>query len=350
MNTICIVQLDHNERMHKMKKKTIITLVGWIISIALIFSLFAHMNLDTMWKNLIKAKWAWLIIAALINLLVVGIKAYRWQLIMDPQRKNGQTRRSSYWLVLKATLLGLAGNNLLPVRGGDWLKIYILGNWVGKSKASLASMTGLEKMFEGITILVLFGFFSLIALFPGQNHHTFPIWVKTGSMIVSLAVAASLLICISLLYYHKININNHKSGKISKFIRKLGSGMDVLSRKKVLTGTILISLTTSLLQILTLWACQKAFDIHFTLWVPTIVFIAINLAIVIPSAPSNIGPFETAAVLTYTWIGLKTETAFNIALMYHAVQFLPVTIFGMILYWKNGFAHSSASKVRRNYC
>jgi hypothetical protein len=41
-----------------------------------------------------------------------------------------------------------------------------------------------------------------------------------------------------------------------------------------------------------------------------------------------------AAVLAYSWIGVNAETAFSIAISYHAVQFAPVTVIGAIMYLK----------------
>jgi hypothetical protein len=96
--------------------------------------------------------------------------------------------------------------------------------------------------------------------------------------------------------------------------------------------TLLLSLALCLMQIETIRLCQLAFGQHLDLWVPAIVFVAINLAIVVPSAPSGVGPFEVAAVLAYTWLHVNAETAFAIALCYHLVQFVPVTAIGLALY------------------
>jgi len=205
------------------------------------------------------------------------------------------------------------------------------------SKASLASVTALDKISDGISILLLFGLFALYAVLLGQ-HHTYPTWVKTGSIIVSIVIIVSLGICAGLLIYHKRTRKKTELGQIATLIQKLGAGMNMLSRKKIVLATILISLVSSLLQILTIWMCQMAFNIDMAPWIPAVIFIAINLAIIIPSAPSGIGPFEAAGVLAYTWIGLKTETAFNISFMYHAVQFIPVTLIGMSFYFKSGLA------------
>jgi uncharacterized protein (TIRG00374 family) len=123
-----------------------------------------------------------------------------------------------------------------------------------------------------------------------------------------------------------------RRGKISQLIYQLGAGMSIMEEKGRFGATLILSFIVALLQIVTLFMVQKAFGIMLPIWVPVLVYVAINLAIIIPSAPSSIGPFEVAAVLAYTWQGLTKEVAFNIAFIYHVVQVLPVTALGAYYY------------------
>ena len=340
-----------------MKKKAALTIIGWLISIVCLWSLFSRMNFHALWDGFLSAKWGWLLLAALINLAVMAVKAVRWQMIMEPgmslraERSNPadnmgllrpSPRNDGYWTILKAAFIGCAGNNVLPARGGDWLRIYLLGKWAGASKASLASVTGLDKLFDGVSILVLFGLFSFHSVGLGRGGQSFPEWVRHGTIVVSIVIAASLAVCYMLLIHHRRTNGTENLGPVRKLAKNLGAGMDMLANHKLVAKSIVVSLVSTLLQIVTIWCCQQAFDVHFNLWIAAVVFIAINLAIVIPSAPSGVGPFEAAAVLTYTWLHLKTETAFNIALMYHAVQFFPVTILGFLFYFKTKGRHCEA--------
>lgn len=302
-------------------KKTTITILGWVISGVLIASLFASMDFKALTKSLKDAQWSYLALATLINLFVMGVKALRWQIIMVPgllSRKEKlksdfvQTDAESlhtscsivmtYWTILQTAFIGMAGNNILPARGGDWFRIYLLGKWSGMSKAALASVTGLDKLFDGVAILTLFALLSLHSFHFGRDIPALPNWVEDGAMIISMVIAASLVISFALLYHHRKTHHKESGGRISKLIKNLGSGMDILSKKRLVAWTIIVSLASTFLQIITLWTCQQAFHVEFNLWITAIVFIAINLAIIIPSAPSGVGPFEAAAVLTLSLI------------------------------------------------
>ena len=303
-------------------KRTALTALGWLVSVALIAILATKLDFALLWKELAKAGWGWLFLAASVNIGVIALKALRWKWMMAPAAK------SPYGGIFRATMIGLAGNNLLPARGGDWYKIYLLGKWAGVTKAALASITGLDKLFDGLAILILFGLLSF--------HSRFPEWVRQGTTIVSIVIAVSLLICVALLVHHRRIPEDAAGelGRISRLAKNLGSGMAMLASRNLVISTILISIMICLAQVGTIWCCQIAFGQRLDIWVPALVYVAINLAIIVPSAPSGVGPFEVAAVLAYTWLGVGKEIAFNIALFYHAVQFLPVTAIGLVFYLK----------------
>lgn len=314
-------------------KKLTLTILGWIISAGLIFGLAARLDWHTTWDVFTTSN-IWLILAAAcLNIIVVVVKTVRWQLIMYTKR------RTHFWRLFKAMMIGLAGNNVLPARGGDWYRIYLLGKWERISHAALASMTGLDKLFDGIAILAIFSAVSL--------QSTLPEWVRRSTLVVTGVVVGSLIVCILLRIHHRRNVNTplDKMGKLRALVYHLGAGMSILEEKGRFGITLVLSLVIAVMQIATLALVQHAFNITAPLWVPVLVFVAINLAITVPSAPSNIGPFEVAAVLAYTWLGFTKEMAFNAALMYHIVQVIPVTAIGAY-YYVTTFRHGAPKEVQ----
>ncbi len=301
-------------------KKLTLTILGWIISAALIVGLAARLDWSTTWEVFLQTNIWWIIAGAALNIAVCALKAVRWQWIM-------YTKRTHFLTIFKATTIGLAGNNVLPARGGDWYRIYLLGKWERISRAVLASITGLDKLFDGIAILGLFALLSL--------HSTFPPWVKEGTLIVTGVIIGSLIICIVLRIHHRRSNDIHPDSmsRLRQIIFNLGAGMSILEEKGRFGATLLLSFVIAFMQIATLYMIQRAFGILLPLWIPILVFVAINLAMTVPSAPSGIGPFEVGAVLAYVWLGVSKEIGFNIALLYHVAQVIPVTLIGAYFYF-----------------
>jgi uncharacterized membrane protein YbhN (UPF0104 family) len=60
----------------------------------------------------------------------------------------------------------------------------------------------------------------------------------------------------------------------------------------------------------------------------TVVLFGINLALALPLTPAGAGPFESAAAAVLILAGVGKGPAVAFAILYHAVQVIPVTIIG----------------------
>jgi uncharacterized membrane protein YbhN (UPF0104 family) len=75
-----------------------------------------------------------------------------------------------------------------------------------------------------------------------------------------------------------------------------------------------------------------------------VLLLGINLAIAVPSAPASAGPFESATVVVLTLAGFAKGPALAFALVYHAVQVVPVTIAGLAVVARLGLTLSGTPK------
>jgi uncharacterized protein (TIRG00374 family) len=62
------------------------------------------------------------------------------------------------------------------------------------------------------------------------------------------------------------------------------------------------------------------------------VYAGVNLAIAVPSTPGNVGVFEAGAALPLIALGVEHDAAVAFALLYRAVQWLPVTLAGGLVW------------------
>jgi|GEM_PF-1353174 len=299
-----------------MKRKAL-TVTGWLISIAVTAYLLGTANISELIGSFASADIWYLALATIINIGVLALKGIRWQLLILPQKKT------AFWGMFKATTIGYAANNILPARGGDLLKIFLVHKWEGVSKTMLFSVTALDKIFDGLTLLILFAAISLRSQFPK--------WVKDGTIIFSIALL--ILITASVIILARSGrLEEKKPSKTVQFFMRLASGLKALTSAKIAGYTFIVSLVTCIAQIVMVWCTQMAFGERLDAIVPALVYIAINLAIMVPAAPSGVGPFEAAAVLAYAWLGIPASIALAIAIAYHAIQLIPTTMLGAVFY------------------
>lgn len=77
------------------------------------------------------------------------------------------------------------------------------------------------------------------------------------------------------------------------------------------------------------WALLAGFDIDVGFTGALLVVIATNLALVLPSAPAGVGPFEAGTVVALSY-GIDQSDALSYALAYHALNLLPFLLIGYV--------------------
>ncbi len=212
-----------------MKRKAL-TITGWLVSIAVTAYLLGTVNISELMVSFASADIWYLAIAMVINIGVLALKGIRWQLLILPQKKT------AFGGMFKATTIGYAANNILPARGGDLLKIFLVHKWEGVGKTMLFSVTALDKIFDGLTLLILFAAISLRSQFPK--------WVKDGTIIFSIALL--VLITASVIILARSGRLEEKSpSKAGQFFMRLASGLKALASAKIAGYTFIVSLVTA---------------------------------------------------------------------------------------------------------
>ncbi|NJL77048.1 MAG: hypothetical protein HC892_20575 [Saprospiraceae bacterium] len=92
----------------KLKRKQWIGIVGIIISVIACYVVFEDIDYQTLLKTTQQIPFLYLLIIGLFYLATPLLRAYRWQLTLPNHQKY-----------LNGVVIGFAGNNVLPARGGE---------------------------------------------------------------------------------------------------------------------------------------------------------------------------------------------------------------------------------------
>jgi uncharacterized membrane protein YbhN (UPF0104 family) len=55
----------------------------------------------------------------------------------------------------------------------------------------------------------------------------------------------------------------------------------------------------------------------------------IAVALVLPSAPGYVGPFQVGTVQGLALVGVTRDTALSLSIVYHLANYIPITIVGL---------------------
>jgi len=311
--------------------------VSLILMIALLAFFLWNVDFEEMMSGLAQAN-PWLIaLAAGLALLSYWARVIRWILILRPVAK---VRHSSACL---ATAVGYAAITLLPARMGDILRPVILAKRDRfPVSAGLASILT-ERVFDLWTVVLFFLVFLIwppaMADLDADAEANLRL-LQISGYVVGIILAAGTLILLGLFRYQDrfVEVLSKPIARFApswrtpfaNFLNHFLDGLRVLQRPR----DLLITMTASFVLWYIIFWQVKVTLMAFSLDLPLRAsFLLVTLAVIglaIPT-PGGVGGFHKATqVGLTTFFGVELNLATAIAIIYHAICFVPITIIGLL--------------------
>jgi uncharacterized membrane protein YbhN (UPF0104 family) len=134
-------------------KKAVSRIFRLVLSLVIVVALvvFARkVNWHTTWQSITEANRTILLLAALVNLLSLALKAVRWWIFLRP------VGATSLWMAIKATFAGAGLNKILVANGGEAARVVFVARAAHVKSAKILATLALERMFELIGYIVVF--------------------------------------------------------------------------------------------------------------------------------------------------------------------------------------------------
>jgi len=295
-------------------------IAGFSLSVAIIILLFYFIDFGEAFRAFSQVKPLELFIVFILNFVVILFKSMRWQVLLDP--------RPRLVVLYLTNLIGFMANTILPARAGELVRALILGKKENISKTTVIGSAALDRIFEGIGMFILLVIMPLIMDTPD--------WMKKGTL--GFIIFFSILL-IGLILFMKVNPDtiikyiplSHKTNTFLKgVLEKLQKGFEAINNIKTSSIATILSLLGWIVQVLMIHFVILSFGIHISPLAALMTLLSVNIAIMIPAAPGSLGTFELAVVLALGFFNIEKSLALSIALTYHFIQLIPVTIAGAI--------------------
>ncbi len=307
------------------------TAVGLAISVLALYLSLRGIRLDVLRALLPQTHLGLFLLAAGLHFLSYFLRGWRWQIMLRP------VRRLRYGPVLGSLLLGFLGNNILPARLGEVVRALALGYRTGVSRSAAFSSVLLVRFFDGAATVGL----AAVAL----------LFVPLPSALRPLVVLSTLLFfgvfpAYYLLYWNRVLLARLFTRVVQKmpvrwrpWLTRIAEGtlggLQVLRAPRELLWTAGLTLF--------IWGLE-GWSYHMAFWalgvsppvpVTLLAMVAINLSVMLPSAPGYLGVFEYACIVSLTPFGLSRELALSFALLSHVIRILVPTFMGIVvlLHW-----------------
>lgn len=312
--------------MQSKTKRRIANWAGILLSASFLYFCFRSLDGADLKKVFFLPHPWWLLAVVALNFVLMGQRALLWGTLLKP------LGRLPFWGLFDVLHIGYMANNLLPLKVGEFFRASFVAKKWSLPYARVLTTVGLERLFPGFTLILL--------LFLTTLELKIPSWILTGAYVLG-AVLLGVLAMLVLVWVRKPDLAKWEKRhpaiyRTVEFFHHIGEASQPLRSPTSFLWMTFLALVGWAIQVGMLHLVEMAFGVEVS-WVGSLfVLVAINFAISLPSAPGNLGTFELAAVLAYTWLGLDKATALGIGFYFHFLQVIPVTLVGLFYYFRWG--------------
>ena len=277
-----------------MRVRQLRLLAGWLIS--LVFALLAVRGVDWSgtWASLRGAKLLPLAAAGVLTIILQGLRATRWGVLLLSLRAG-----ASWGRLFAAVNIGYFFNNILPFRAGDFVRVHLWGKWTDTSRMGVLSTVALERVVDLFCVALLVPVLLRIVVLP-----RWATWAGTAAGVVSVLAIAGF--GCALFYERPIVRVAEWRHEQSPLLRRMGvrqkvgsllAGLEVLRHARQNMRVLLLSGLMWTGQVACVQLVLLALSIRPSPASAMAVIIFASLGLAIPSAPGGVGVYHYAVIL-----------------------------------------------------
>ncbi len=317
--------------------------IGIVISLICLYFAFQGIQFDKLLDALRGIDWLWMIPAAVVFLISYAGRVFRWQLLFHPHKPRWNK-------TFHALNIGYFLSNILPARLGDIVRAYLIGDLEGMSKAHALSTVVVERLGDGLTVVLLLG---VTALFVPN----IPDEARQGAVGVAALgiIGVAVLLMISLHKERGLAILRRltqplpllQHPRLWRALEGLIDGFAILRSPREIFGVgawcLFVWITGGILY----WVVMRAMHLELQMQAAFLVMIVTSLVVVVPSSPGYIGVFHYVAQLTLAGVfGVDKADALSYAVVAHAFTYIWLIVLGVYSMWHEGLTYQRLQTIQ----
>jgi uncharacterized protein (TIRG00374 family) len=255
-----------------------------------------------------------LALALFVYALVTAARGVRWHEIL---RAAGV--RASMADTQGLIVVGYMGNTVLPLRGGELLRVLLLGRRTDSSRVTIVGTLVAERLLD---VLALVAMLLLLAFATASGVR--------GVFELSLAAAiVLLLLALALSTGRRLSRSWRLRG-----LRPHVDSLTLASRNLLSAQGVLLALLTAIVWMgegCIYWLIGRALSLRVDLLQGCFLVVLSSLVAAIPAAPGYAGTYDAAIQLGLRALHVPGGGAVAFGLLVRMVIFLPITVVGLLL-------------------
>lgn len=315
--------------------------LAFLLSAVLIYVVFRNVNWAEMRDSFHRANYLWVVLGGVVGMGGFVVRAWGWQFLLRPMGRFRPVR------LFTPVAIGYLANNVFPARLGEFVRAYVVGRREGISKSAALATIIVERVFDGLTLLLIL---AVVSIF-----YRFPAWVKVGGglaaavflgvavflAVVTVKIRAALrLVDLTLGRWAPV-LGGAMKARLECFVAALDIRHHVANLAIAFLACIVRWGFESAIYVCIVHAMQLQVSPHGVLFV----MVVVNIATMIPSAPGYVGTVQAACLAALPiFPGVDSTTAVTYSVLLHVDIFFPITITGIVCLIHS---HLSLASLRR---
>jgi uncharacterized protein (TIRG00374 family) len=307
-------------------------LLGLLLTVVFLVLALQRVQLDAFVDELKRVNYIWILPSAACTLIGYLLRTVRWRVILSGA---AQAPVKTLFPVL---IMGFATNNVLPGRLGELWRAYLLGRKRSVPKALALASVFVERLFDGLTLLAVLAFVSMVVQLPG--------WGREVELLAAAVFLGATVGVVVLLVAPGV-IRTPMRAVLGKFHGGMATWIEVrfeafvdglapLRSGPVLGAAAALSLGVWVFELgsYLLLAQGVSLGLAPALHVPAIglALVTINLGIMVPSGPGYVGTQEFFGTAALGVAGANPQAALALVAVSHVVQYVLVTSLGLVFF------------------
>ncbi|MFL5264579.1 MAG: lysylphosphatidylglycerol synthase transmembrane domain-containing protein [Anaeromyxobacteraceae bacterium] len=240
--------------------------------------------------------------------LFLGVKVWRWQLMLLPVKRLPLRRLYAYCLA------GCAITNLFPARAGQAVRVALLRR-DGVPVPGAVAVLVVEEICNAAVLGLLCVPLPFLLPLPPEVRVTLGV------------VAGGALVALLLLVWAARAGRARPSG----LLRRAAEGLGVLREVRAAGAVFALTIAMWLVDLGQIALAMNAVALPPSFAGAALVLLFVNITNAVPLTPGQVGLFEAGAAAACVFVGATPEQGIAVGVLYHMMQFVPETALGLVV-------------------
>jgi uncharacterized membrane protein YbhN (UPF0104 family) len=281
-------------------------------------------------------QWEWVVAAIALNLASVVARAGAWNEVIEQAMPPPLPR---FRTVFSAFGIGLFANAVLPGRIGELARVAVLTRHQKHRSGAWATLVGTvfaHRVFDLFPVLILIGYVLATAKVPHWALASLIIFACAGFALFAFALASARR-------HHRSVLDEGSS--VRRLVTMARYGLGVLRAPVPAAIAVLLQCAGWSFQLFAVWATMRAFDIHVPLPAAGLVLLLMNVAMLFPLWPGNVGLVQAAVALPLVSYGVPYARGFAFGIGLQAIEMSVGVGVGLIFLAREGLSFAMLKRM-----